>query len=108
MRPHLHLLGILQLVWGAIGLVLGVSMLLLALGALAIGVSAPAQRVAAGVTAGALSARLHVRERCGALRGLPFDSLVKLFKPGELRTGAGLRGIRCRRCTITASVPLSR
>jgi hypothetical protein len=53
MRPHLNLLGILQVVWGAIGLVLGVSMLLLALGALAIGVSAPAQRVAAAVTAGA-------------------------------------------------------
>ena len=53
MRPHLNLLGILQVVWGAIGLVLGVSMLLLALGALAIGVSVPAQRVAAAVTAGA-------------------------------------------------------
>jgi hypothetical protein len=53
MRPHLNLLGILQVVWGAIGLVLGVSMLLLAVGALAIGVSAPAQRVAAAVTAGA-------------------------------------------------------
>ena len=38
MRPHLHLLGILQLVWGAIGLLLGVSMLLLAIGAVAIGV----------------------------------------------------------------------
>ena len=31
MRPHLHLLGILQVVWGAIGLLLGVSMLLLAM-----------------------------------------------------------------------------
>ena len=37
MRPHLHLLGILQLVWGAIGLLLGASMLLLAVGAIAIG-----------------------------------------------------------------------
>jgi hypothetical protein len=55
MRPHLHLLGILQLVWGAIGLVLGVSMLLLAAGAIAIGISAPPQRVAAGVTAAALA-----------------------------------------------------
>ena len=32
LRPHLHLLGILQLVWGAVGLLLGVSMLLLAIG----------------------------------------------------------------------------
>lgn len=53
MRPHLHLLGILQLVWGAIGLLLGVSMLLLAIGAIAIGVTSDQDRIAAGVTAGA-------------------------------------------------------
>jgi hypothetical protein len=55
MRPHLHLLGILQLVWGAIGLLLGVSMLLLAIGAIAIGISTADQRMAAGVTAGAFT-----------------------------------------------------
>ncbi len=54
MRPHLHLLGILQLVWGAIGVLLGVSTLLLAVGALAIGLSVADERMAAGVTAGAL------------------------------------------------------
>jgi hypothetical protein len=48
---HLRLLSVLQLVWGAIGLLLGVSTLLLALGAVAIGVSASGDRVAAGVTA---------------------------------------------------------
>lgn len=52
MRPHLHLLGLLQLVWGGIGLLLGVSTLLLAIGALAIGVSPGGDRMAAGVTAG--------------------------------------------------------
>jgi len=52
MRPHLHLLGILQLVWGGIGLLLGASALLLAIGALAIGVSAPQARMVAGITAG--------------------------------------------------------
>jgi hypothetical protein len=51
MRPHLHLLCILQLVWGAIGVVLGTSTLLLAGGALAIGWSSPQARVAAGITA---------------------------------------------------------
>jgi len=51
MRPHLHLLGLLQLVWGGIGLLLGVSTLLLAIGALAIGVSPGSDRLAAGVTA---------------------------------------------------------
>ncbi len=53
MRAHLHLLGILQLVWGAIGLLLGVSMLLLAIGAIAIGVGSDSDRMAAGITAAA-------------------------------------------------------
>jgi hypothetical protein len=51
MKPHLHLLGILQLTWGAIGLLLGASVLLLAVGAVAIGISAPEERMAAGITA---------------------------------------------------------
>jgi len=55
LRAHLHLLGILQLVWGAIGLLLGVSMLLLAMGAIAIGVVAGADRMAAGITAAAFT-----------------------------------------------------
>lgn len=52
MKPHLRLLGALQLVWGWIGLLLGVSTLLLAIGALAIGVWSADDRMAAGVTAG--------------------------------------------------------
>lgn len=52
MKPHLRLLGVLQLVWGSIGLLLGVSTLLLAIGAVAIGVSSADERMAAGVTAG--------------------------------------------------------
>jgi hypothetical protein len=51
MRPHLDLLGILQMVWGAIGLLLGVSILLLAMGAVAIGITATDDRMAAGITA---------------------------------------------------------
>lgn len=50
-NPHLHLLGILQVVWGAMGLLLGVSMLMLALGAIAIGWSSPGEEIAAGITA---------------------------------------------------------
>jgi ABC-type branched-subunit amino acid transport system permease subunit len=49
--PHLHLLGILQMVWGAMGLLLGASTLMLALGAIAIGWSTPGDELAAGVTA---------------------------------------------------------
>jgi hypothetical protein len=36
MRSHINLLGILHLVWGGVGLVLGASLLLLAIGAAAI------------------------------------------------------------------------
>lgn len=52
MNSHLRLLGVLQLVWGTIGLLLGVSTLLLAVGAVAIGVSSADDRMAAGITAG--------------------------------------------------------
>lgn len=55
MRAHLHLLGILQLLWGAIGLLLGVSMLLLAMGAIAIGAGAGSDSMAAGITAAAFT-----------------------------------------------------
>ena len=51
MRSHLRLLGILQLTWGAIGLLLGVSTLLLAIAAIAIGLMNTGDPVASGVTA---------------------------------------------------------
>jgi hypothetical protein len=51
MRSHLRLLAVLQLTWGWIGLVLGIATLLLAIGALAIGVLDGGDRVGAGVTA---------------------------------------------------------
>ena len=51
MRSHLRLLGVLQLTWGAIGLLLGLATLFLAIGALAIGLLDDADRVGAGVTA---------------------------------------------------------
>lgn len=51
MLPHLRLLGILQTVWGAIGLLLGASTVFLAAGAVAIGISSAAERLAAGLTA---------------------------------------------------------
>jgi hypothetical protein len=52
-RPHLHLLGILQLVWGGIGVMLGVSTLMLAAGAVAIGWTTIGTGVSAGITAAA-------------------------------------------------------
>jgi hypothetical protein len=50
-RQHLHLLSILYLVWGGIGLLLGLSTLLLAGAALAIGATPDAERWSAVVTA---------------------------------------------------------
>jgi len=52
-RPHLHLLGILQLVWGGIGLMLGVSTLMLALGAAAVGWTTAGTEMSASITAAA-------------------------------------------------------
>ena len=55
MTAHLKLLGILQIVWGAIGLLLGVSTLMLAVGAFAIGVTSQGREIPAGVTAAAFA-----------------------------------------------------
>lgn len=51
MGPHLTLLGILQLVWGGIGLLLGVSTLMLAIGSVAIGLASTVDQVSAAATA---------------------------------------------------------
>ena len=53
MGPHLLLLGVLQSAWGAIGLMLGVSMLMLGGGAIAIGMLPGSDSLAAGLTAAA-------------------------------------------------------
>jgi len=51
MKSHVNLLGILQLTWGGMGLLLGASLLLLAGGAAAIAWAAPAGPLTAGFTA---------------------------------------------------------
>jgi hypothetical protein len=55
MQPHLHLLWVLQAVWGAIGVLLGVSTLVLAAGAAAIGWTSNGDELAAGITAAAFA-----------------------------------------------------
>jgi hypothetical protein len=52
-KTHLNLLGILQIVWGSTGLLLGVSVMLLAAAAIAIGVASEGREIPAGVTAAA-------------------------------------------------------
>ena len=51
MSSHLHLLYVLQLVWGAIGVLLGASTLILAIGAAVIGWTTSGDEVAAAITA---------------------------------------------------------
>src|SRR5215471_1077873 len=51
MKPHVHLLGLLQLAWGGMGLLLSVSLLLLAGGAAAIAHSAQTDAFTATFTA---------------------------------------------------------
>jgi hypothetical protein len=51
MKSHVNLLGILQLTWGGMGLLLGASLLLLAVGAAAIARTTPGDPLTAGFTA---------------------------------------------------------
>jgi hypothetical protein len=53
---HLRLLTVLHRVWGALGLLLGCSTLMLAAGAVAIGVTTAGGEIAAGITAAAFAA----------------------------------------------------
>lgn len=54
-NAHVNLLGILQVAWGVIGLLLGISTLMLAAGAVMIGLSAQGQAIQAIVTAAAFA-----------------------------------------------------
>ena len=56
MIPHLTLLTVLHRVWGALGILLGVSTFMLAAGAVAIGVTTVDGKIAAGITAVAFAA----------------------------------------------------
>jgi hypothetical protein len=51
MASHLHLLWVLQLVWGAIGVLLSVSTIMLAAGAAVTGWTSDADEIAASITA---------------------------------------------------------
>ena len=56
MIPHLQLLAVLQRVWGALGVLLALSTLMLAAGAVAIGVTSGGPAVEAVITAAAFAA----------------------------------------------------
>jgi hypothetical protein len=75
-NAHVNLLGILQLVWGSIGLLLGVSTLMLAAGAVMIGVTSEGREIPATVTAAAFAV---------------FAAALLLFGLGNAWSGAALR-----------------
>lgn len=55
MPAHLSLLGTLQVVWGWIGLLLGGSTMILAVGAVMVGLTSEGREISAGVTAAAFA-----------------------------------------------------
>ena len=86
MRSHVNLLGILQLTWGGMGLLLGASLLLLAVGAAAIAWAAPTAPLTAGFTA-ALFAVFAVALALGGWANLWVGRALRRHQsPG--RTGA--------------------
>jgi curved DNA-binding protein CbpA len=81
---HVRLLGILQVTWGAIGLLLGVSTLMLAVGAVAVGMTSQGSEIPAGVTAlafGVCAAALLVAGAGNAWAG---SAMQQRRAPGRL------------------------
>jgi hypothetical protein len=83
---HLHLLRVLQLVWGSLGVLLGVSMLMLAAGAAAIGVTTDGDEVAAGITALAFAVSAVALLAAGAANAWAGTALARLQPNGRLAT----------------------
>lgn len=54
-NSHVNLLAVLQVVWGWIGLLLGASTLMLAVGAIMVGLTSEGREIPAGVTAAAFA-----------------------------------------------------
>lgn len=83
---HLHLLWVLQIVWGSIGVLLGVSTLILAAGAAAIGWTTDGNEVAAGITALAFAVCALVLLLAGAANAWAGKGLERLQPNGRLAT----------------------
>ena len=86
MSSHLHLLWVLQRVWGAVGVLLGVSTLLLAAGAAAIGWTTQGDELAAAVTAVAFLACALVLLSAGAVNAWAGNALKRRQPAGRLAT----------------------
>jgi hypothetical protein len=81
---HVKLLGILQIVWGAIGLVLGISTLILAIGAVAVGMTSVGSEIPAGVTAVAFGVFAAALLAAGAGNAWAGSAIHRRYAPGRL------------------------
>ena len=84
MTSHVKLLGILQIAWGGIGLLLGVSTLMLAVGAVAIGMTSVGREIPAGVTAVAFGLCAAVLLVAGAGNAWAGSAIQRRYAPGRL------------------------
>ena len=84
MNPHVKLLGILQIVWGAIGLLLGVSTVMLALGAVAVGMTTVGREIPAGVTAVAFGVFAAALLAAGAGNAWAGSAIHRRYAPGRV------------------------
>jgi hypothetical protein len=83
---HLHLLWVLQLVWGAVGVLLGASTLMLAVGAAAIGWTTQGDEVAAAITAAAFLICAVLLLGAGAANAWAGNALKRRQPNGRLAT----------------------
>ena len=86
MRAHLHLLSVLQLTWGGIMLMLGVSTALLALGAAAVGWTSSGAEIGAAVTSLAFAVFAAALLAGGAANSWAGRALRRLNPRGRMAT----------------------
>lgn len=86
MFPHLHLLRVLQIVWGGLGILLGVSTLMLAVGAVAIGWTTRGDELAAGITAVAFALCALLLLAAGGANLWAGEALRRRQRNGRLAT----------------------
>ncbi len=86
MTAHLHLLWVLQVVWGGIGLLLGLSTLMLAAGAAAIGWTTTGDELAAGITAVAFLLGAFVLLAAGGANAWSGSALKRRRPTGRMAT----------------------
>lgn len=86
MVSHLHLLRVLHVVWGSLGILLGVSTLMLAAGAAAIGWTTTGDELAAAITAIAFTIAAVLLLAAGGVTVWAGAALTRRDRHGRLAT----------------------